>query len=129
MVRNHSYKQMESAMNKRKNKRVDVDDLTVDVSDGIGFCSGSAKDISKFGMCLVDMAKKLGTDAENLTVVISGKNRRFKMKVKPKWQEEDGLSKKIGAEIDNAPWEWTEFVLDLDDDDEEKDVWGNRGEK
>ncbi len=113
-------------MNKRKNNRIEVEDITVDVSDGIGFCSGTASDISKFGLCLTNMAKKLGKDAENLTVVISGKKRVFKMKVKPKWIEEEGLSKKIGAEIENAPWEWTEFVMDLDEEEEEEDIWGRR---
>jgi len=114
-------------MDKRKNKRIEVEDLTVDVSDGVGFCTGSASDISKFGLCLVNMAKKLGKDADQLTVVISGKDRVFKMKVKPRWREDVGMGKKIGAEIEKAPWEWTEFVLDLDDEDgDDEDVWGNR---
>lgn len=108
---------------KRKHHRIPTKNLTVDASDGIGFCTGSARDISKFGMCLVDMRKHFGDDVENLTVVITAKDKVFKMKVRPRWHADDGMTDKIGAEIEKAPWEWTEFVMNLDEKDE--DVWGN----
>ena len=60
---------------------------------------------------------------ENLTVVITAKDSVFKMKVRPRWHADDGMTDTIGAEIEKAPWEWTEFVINLDKKDE--DVWGN----
>lgn len=111
-------------MDKRKNHRIEINDLTVDVSDGIGFCTGSANDISKFGLGLVNMSKKFGKEAKRLTVVITAEDKVFKMNVKPRWDLAEGLSKKIGAEIEQAPWEWTEFVLEHDDQ-KEQDVWGS----
>ena len=109
-------------MDKRKINRVMVDDFTVDVSDGIGCCKGTVSDISKFGMCLENMTNKFRKDAKRLIVVISGKDEVFKMKVKPRWNSGDGFSTRIGAEIEETPWFWSEFVMGID----EKDVWGIR---
>ncbi len=109
---------------KRKYHRIPIKNVSVDVSDGIGFCTGSASDISKFGMCLADMRKHFGDDVEDLTVVITVKDKIFKMKVRPRWHADDGMTDKIGTEIEKAPWEWTEFVMNLDH--EEEDVWGSR---
>ena len=113
-------------MNKRKHTRITIEGLDVDISDGIGFSSGSANNISRFGIGLTNVANKLSIDEDNYTVVISGHNNGFKLKVDPKWEEVNGHSKIIGVEIHNAPLAWTEFVKNLepkpDDDD---DVWGN----
>lgn len=116
-------------MNKRKHNRVQINDLQVDISDGIGFFSGDASDISRFGLGLINMAKKLGQDADKYTIVISGHGKSFKLKAHPKWETADGLTKKIGLEIDNVPWEWTQFVDKFDADSEEEDIWGVRKEK
>ncbi len=111
-------------MDKRKHPRVKVDDVDIDISDGIGFCSGAATDISRFGMCLINLAKRLDKDAETYTVVASREGKNFKFKVRPKWEEVGRSSKKLGVEIDNAPRQWTEMVVSLEPSDEEGDVWG-----
>ncbi len=113
-------------MDKRKHPRIPIDDLNVDVSDGFGFFSGSASDISRFGLGLVNMAKRLGKDAEKFTVVVSGQGKDFKFKVFPRWEEVEGLTKRVGVEIANAPWEWTEFVMEREPvREEEDDPWGD----
>lgn len=117
--------------NKRKHPRVELEGLSIDVSDGVGFCSGAAVDISRFGMCLVNLSKRLGKDSELYTVVATtedGKN--FKFKVRPKWAETGMTSKTVGVEIDNAPWKWTEYVMSHEPaNDDEDDVWGGNGNK
>ncbi|MFT5728456.1 MAG: hypothetical protein ACI8PB_002610 [Desulforhopalus sp.] len=118
---------MEKILDKRKNSRIKTKDLTVDVSDGKRFFSGTADDISILGICLIDMAKKLGKDADKYTIIISGHGKSFRLEAHPKWETEEGLTKKIGVEIANVPRNWIEFVENFkpkhDDDD---DVWGNR---
>jgi len=118
---------MEKTLDKRKHSRVKTKDLAVDVSDGKGFFSGTADDISVLGICLIDMAKKLGKDADKYTLIISGHGKRFRLEAHPKWEIEEGATKTIGVEIANVPPNWIEFVENfkpkVDDDD---DVWGNR---
>ncbi len=46
-----------------------------------------------------------------MTVVVSGQGKNFRMNIRPRWTKTDGVSKSIGAEILNPPWEWTEFVM------------------
>ena len=58
-------------MEKRKHSRMVVQGMSVDVSDGMGCCSGEVQDDSRLGMCLVDLAKRLGRDADTCTVVAS----------------------------------------------------------
>jgi hypothetical protein len=33
----------------------------------------------------------------------------------PRWETASRLSKKIGVEIDEAPWQWTEYVMSLEE--------------
>jgi len=113
-------------MDKRKHPRIPMSDISVDVSDGFGFFSGNASDISRFGLGLVNMAKRLGRDADRFTVVVSGRGQDFKFKVFPRWEEVEGLTKRIGVEIANAPWEWTEFVMQYEPDQgDDGDPWGH----
>lgn len=99
-----------------------MDNLTVDVSDGVGFFQGLVSDISRFGMCLTDLPKRLNGAARKMTVVVSWKGEHFKMDVRPRWFTEDGAGKYVGVEITNAPWSWTEFVMKFEPAIE-KDVW------
>jgi hypothetical protein len=98
-------------MERRKHPRVSVDNLTADLSDGIGFFSGNVADISRLGLCLANIAKKLADKQDKLTVVVSGHGKSFKFKVSKKWEKEELFDKTIGTAIENAPWEWTEFVI------------------
>jgi hypothetical protein len=109
-------------MEKRRYQRMRIKDFTVDVSDGIGFFQGSVADVSRFGLRMIDLPKRINGDAKRMTVVISGKSANYKMKVRPRWQTQDGFTKLVGAEIMDTPWGWTEFVMELEPP-REKDVW------
>jgi hypothetical protein len=82
----------------------------VDLSDGQGFFSGYALNLSRFGLYLQDISKKIDHSAP-LTVVISCEGQNFKMFTRARWTEERKYMKDIGVEIINAPWGWTEFVM------------------
>lgn len=81
--------------------------MRIDVSDGIGCCSGEVRDISRLGMCLVDLAKRVGRDTDAYTVVASKDGKHFKFRVRPRWQVAGQLNKKMGVEIHDVPTQRT----------------------
>ncbi len=98
-------------MEKRRHQRMPVDDLHADISDGYGFFSGTVEDLSRFGLKLDDVPKRLDEKAKLFSVIVSGDGQHFKMQARPRWAQGKSLSKKVGLEIINAPWGWTEFVM------------------
>ncbi len=111
--------------NKRRYSRMDVQGMEADISDDIGFCSARVRDVSRFGLCLSDMSRKLHVKGDKFLLVISCQGRRFKVHARGRWEAEQGLDTILGAEIKNAPWAWTEFVSTLEPI--EDDVWGSTG--
>lgn len=109
-------------MENREYHRMEVLGLSADISDGVGFFPGLVNDVSRFGMRMVDLPKRIDEKAKKMTVVISGLGRNFKMLVRPRWSEQVGLRKMVGFEIVNSPWEWTEFVMKYEPK-KEQDVW------
>ncbi len=107
-------------MEKRKHSRIVVQGMSVDVSDGMGCCSGEVRDISRLGMCLVDLAKRLGRDTDAYTVVASKEGQNFKFRVRPRWEKAGRLSKDMGVEIHNASDQWTEYIMSLESGQEEE---------
>lgn len=102
---------VEKITERRKFQRIPLTDIAVDVSDGKGFFMGAVYDISRFGLCMKEMPLKLKGDVEKMTVIVAGRGGRFKMNVKPRWSTRDDQKKSVGAEILDAPWDWTEFVM------------------
>ncbi len=109
-------------MEQRQHPRLDTVGLEVDISDSKGFSTGSLKDISRFGVCITDLPRKLHTKDNSFIVVISTKKKRFKLQVIPQWEQQDGLSVVTGAMIDNAPWDWTAMVMQMEPQTD--DAWG-----
>ena len=111
-------------MEKRRHPRVAVKNLSVDVSDGHRFFSGIVSDVSRFGFRMIDLPKNLNADVKKMTAIISGRGKRFKMIVKPKWSTKESLTKSVGAEILDVPWDWTEFAMDFEPvAHKDADVW------
>jgi hypothetical protein len=101
-------------MEKRKYTRIVVRDMQIDISDGIGCCSGTVRDISRVGLCLTDLAKRFGKNIDAYIVVASSEDHHFKFRVRPKWEQASRLSKRVGVEIHDPPSQWTEFVISLE---------------
>lgn len=95
----------------RRYQRIEVEGLSADVSDGVGFFSGVISDVSRYGIGLDDLPKRIDDSVGKMTLVITGHGRNFKMLVKPKWAEREGIRKKIGFEIISTPLAWTNFVM------------------
>ncbi len=110
-------------MEHRKHPRISTKSLEIDISDGKGFFSGSVNNISRFGLLVSDLPLKLKSDADIFTAIINSQKGNFKMFLKPMWENEDGLRKTVGLEIESCSWGWTEFVMDLEPN--EGDIWSN----
>jgi hypothetical protein len=100
-------------MEKRNYPRIPLRNLTVDASDGIGFSQGKISDISKFGVCMIDLPESFYGEANRMTAIITGRGKYFKMTVRPRWSTTDGVSQSVGAEIIDPPSSWTNFVMKL----------------
>lgn len=109
-------------MEHREHERVEIDGLNADISDGIGFYPGTISDISRFGICLTDLPKRIDDKTKKMTVVISGYGSNFKLLVRPKWSVGDGMRKVVGFEIINTPWAWTGFAKRFEPEPD-TDVW------
>jgi PilZ domain len=109
-------------MEKRRHPRMIIENFIVDISDGVGFFQGTVSDISRFGLCMTELPKRLNGGAKKMTVVISGKGANFKMNIRPRWYTQGGGTKSVGAEIINAPWGWTEFAMKFEPP-LPKDIW------
>lgn len=99
---------------KRKHPRIVVVGMSIDVSDGIGCCSGVVSDISRNGLCVSDLGAVLGKRAATYTVVASQGANHFKFRVKPRWEVVRAQSKTMGVEIAEAPSAWAEYVQTLE---------------
>lgn len=109
-------------MDHRHYQRIELKNFSVDASDGRGFFQGAVNNVSRFGVCLKGLSKRIDAGSKFMTIVISGQGRNFKIKIRPRWTMTDGVSKSVGAEILNPPWGWTEFVVSREPK-VDQDVW------
>jgi hypothetical protein len=109
-------------MEKRKYPRMGMSNLSVDVADGAGIFLGMVSDISRNGLSMTDLPKRLNGSVIKMTIVVSAQGRRFKMNVSPRWYSDEGSTKSVGAEVFNPPPNWIEFVTNVEPI--LHDVWG-----
>jgi len=88
--------------------------MLIDVSDGIGFCTGTVQDVSRVGLCLTDLAKRFGQDMDTYTAVASSGSEYFKFRVRPRWEQAGSVSKRMGVEITEPSGPWMDFVSRLE---------------
>jgi hypothetical protein len=109
--------------NKRKYFRMDVQGVEAYIADDIGFCSAQVKDVSRFGICLTEMPRKLRNKGDKFLLVVSDqKGHRYKVQAQSKWETERGFDTVLGAEIKNAPWGWTDFVSTKEAEGEVREI-------
>jgi len=97
-------------MNKRQYQRVEVANAVADVSDGIGFFSGVVVDVSRTGIRLEDIPQRFNDHATELSIVVSVKDKYFKLQGAPRWSNGNAISKKMGVKILISPPGWKAFV-------------------
>lgn len=105
----------------RNHLRLAAIGMEIDISDRVGFSTGTVKDISRFGICISDIPRKLHTKDNCITAVVSSKEKRFKLLLRIQWERQEGLTMLTGTIIDNAPWEWTEMIMQMEP--KSNDIW------
>ena len=103
---------------------MNISHIEADISDGKGFFTGMVTDISRFGLSITDVPNRLDESADIYSVILDGPGTHFKLLARPVWEEDEGGSKTIGAQIENSPWTWTEYVMRHEPEDEEN-IWGD----
>ncbi len=98
---------------KRRYARKQLNNMTVDISDGHGFYSGFVGDISQNGLCLKHISVSLDEDLKRFTAVVSKDGAHFRMIVRPRWKNNTGYTKDIGVRIESPSSEWKQFVQEL----------------
>lgn len=110
-------------MEKRKHARINSD-IEVHISDQAGFCTGTLKNFSCFGLCITDLPRRIHTKNGFFEAIFTCSDLKFKLLVEEKWIKTEGLTNLVGAVIDNASWNWTEMVMQYESVDD--DVWVNQ---
>ncbi len=98
-------------MEKRQHVRTSMDGMTVYVCDDRGLCAGTLKDISRFGVCITDIPRKLQTLDGSFDAVIHGAGYSFKLRLHEKWKAGNNHTTMVGAVIDSVSRDWTEMTL------------------
>ena len=106
-------------MNRRMDTRIALTDMVADISDGRGFFKGVIHDFSRFGMALDDISPKMNSQAQQLTVVVDGQGKHFKMKISPRWESVADGQKIVGCQIEQGPFTWTEFVMRFEPEEDD----------
>ncbi len=102
--------QAESLLDKRHSPRFRLAGISADVSNGIDLCKGLACNISRSGIGFIDLPEKFSENSNNLSVVISGREKIFRMVIQPKWHYAKGAKRRLGGEVVYSPAGWPEFI-------------------
>ncbi len=81
-----------------------------EISAGELTCSGLVCDISRLGISFKHLPDKFYDKMGKLKVVIRGYGVDHNLLIKPKWVSVTESGKQIGAEIDDAPPGWSQFL-------------------
>ena len=98
-------------MEHRQHVRAKLSGTKVHVSDQAGFCTGTLKDFSRCGLCISDLPRKIHSKDGYFKVIVSRGPMNFNMRVKEKWETNDGPSTEVGIAISHIPQEWTSMVM------------------
>ncbi len=97
---------------KRKYPRFTLYEGTfAEISAGELTCTGLVCDISRLGISLKHLPDKFFDKMDKLKVVIRGYGVDHNLLIKPKWVSVTESGKQIGAEIDDAPSGWSQFLI------------------
>ncbi len=98
-------------MQRREYPRVEIADLSADISDGKCFFSGTVTNLSRHGLAISAVSGDLENTSDIYSVILDGPGTHFKLLVRPMWERYDGDVRTIGARIENSPWTWTDYVM------------------
>lgn len=95
---------------KRYNDRKNIYGSMVEISDNYGRISGKISNVSMSGLCIHGLPEEKLRNSAKLFLRVNREEGAFSMLVKTRWQYTQQSGKIIGAQIENAPSGWAEFV-------------------
>jgi hypothetical protein len=101
-------------MEHRKHPRLNAPGIEVCIADRVGFSTGTIRDISRFGVCITDLPRQLQPANNSIIVVISTKEKQFRMHLKPQWEKQEGLTMATGTVIADVPWDWAKMIMQME---------------
>ncbi len=98
---------------KRRHTRIEIQGFIGDIADGNFVLEGTVDDVSLGGFKMSNLPRNFSATNNNYTMVISGKGEHYRLIVKSCWKQEMMINHSfvVGFKIVQAPWEWTEFIL------------------
>lgn len=103
-----------SKLNKRRQTRVPVSELSVEITDGYENFQGILKNVSFDGLRVEvhskEMTRRKDTHTYKLKVLLE--NETFILKAFPRWEEVNSEKSGVGFRVFNAPRDWYKFVMD-----------------
>lgn len=98
-------------MQRREYPRLDVSEMSADISDGKRFFSGTVENLSREGLAISSVSGDLEKSSDIYSVILDGPGTHFKLLVRPMWERYDGATRTIGARIENSPWTYVDYVM------------------
>ena len=102
-----------SILNKRRQTRVPVPELSVEITDGYNNYQGTLTNVSFDGLRLEvhsnEMTRRKDTNTYKLTII--SKQETFILKAFPRWEKQDFEKSGVGFRVFNAPRDWYKFVM------------------
>lgn len=97
---------------KRKHRRAEISGFMGNLVDGRKIIGGIVENISTGGFEFSSLPESFGAEKHTYIAVITGKEKHYKVLVKPCWRRCKGKNNiNIGFKILDAPWEWVELTL------------------
>ncbi|WP_136806183.1 hypothetical protein [Desulfosediminicola flagellatus] len=96
----------------RRYLRAVVSGFSCDIADGHRFIGGNVENVSSTGFKMTAVEDTFPAEDFYYHTVVSGNGKHYKIIAKPCWKRQTDEGLEIGFKIIDAPWEWTEFVLE-----------------
>ena len=121
---------------KKRGKREEVQNITIDISDGNSVCNGTVINVSIKGLGISDISSKFIEKAsakgiKRFTAVITNKNETIKINIVSRWAKKkgkNGIYANVGFEVAKNITDWSHFVMTktslVDEKDQDNCVWG-----
>jgi hypothetical protein len=100
--------------NKRRQTRIPVSGLSVEITDGYDDYQGVLKNVSFDGVRIEIKSTEMTMrkDTSSYKLKITSENGTFILKALPRWEKETSDKSGVGFRVFNAPRDWYKFVMD-----------------
>jgi len=98
---------------KRSRPRINLKEGSACIDGECDCCKALVSNISKQGICLRNIPKKMYLESKAFKVVLRTRQKDYTVMARPVWKRMAGMGCMIGAKIDRVPDEWKSLVTSL----------------